>query len=149
MPSRPPQHRSGVARATANNMKCCWSAIEDAISPARPSVIREDQIAAVVAALLAAYLSTNLPLERLNVAMGAYVSATVAGGLGGRLLGGFIHSPLHWRYAFVTASLLYCVGAMAVIPSPRSMVFGLVQSLSTPAPGEAPPAMQFDDVTYG
>ena len=29
------------------------------------------------------------------------------------------------------------VGAMAVIPSPRSMVFGLVQTLSTPAPGEA------------
>jgi len=26
--------------------------------------------------------------------------------IGGRLLGGFIHPPLHWRYAFVTASLL-------------------------------------------
>lgn len=32
---------------------------------------------------VAAYLSRNLPLERLNVAMGSYVSATVAGGLGG------------------------------------------------------------------
>ena len=29
---------------------------------------------------LAAYLSANLPLERLNVVMGSYVSATVAGG---------------------------------------------------------------------
>jgi MFS transporter, YNFM family, putative membrane transport protein len=55
---------------------------------------------------LAAYLSVNLPLERLNVVMGSYVSATVAGGLGGRLLGGFIHPPLHWRYAFVTAAVL-------------------------------------------
>jgi MFS transporter, YNFM family, putative membrane transport protein len=36
---------------------------------------------------VAAYLSRTLPLERLNVAMGSYVSATVAGGLGGRLLG--------------------------------------------------------------
>jgi YNFM family putative membrane transporter len=38
--------------------------------------------------------------------MGSYVSATVAGGLGGRLLGGWIHPPLHWRFAFVSASVL-------------------------------------------
>ena len=64
---------------------------------------------------LAAYLSTNLPLERLNVVMGSYVSATVAGGLGGRLLGGFIHPPLHWRYAFVTASLLVLTATLAAV----------------------------------
>jgi len=62
---------------------------------------------------LAAYLSANLPLEKLNVAMGSYVSATVAGGLGGRLLGGWIHPPLHWRYAFVTASLLVIAATLA------------------------------------
>jgi len=55
---------------------------------------------------LVVYLVRRLPTERLNVAMGTYVSATVAGGLGGRLLAGFIHPPLHWRYAFVTASAL-------------------------------------------
>ena len=55
---------------------------------------------------LVVYLVRRLPPDRLNVAMGAYVSATVAGGLGGRLLAGFIHPPLHWRYAFVTASAL-------------------------------------------
>ena len=55
---------------------------------------------------LAAYLAKTLPLERLNVVMGSYVSATVLGGLGGRLLGGWIHPPLHWRYAFVSASIL-------------------------------------------
>lgn len=54
---------------------------------------------------LAAYLAVNVASDRLNVVMGSYVSATVAGGLGGRLLGGFIHPPLHWRYAFVTAAL--------------------------------------------
>jgi len=54
---------------------------------------------------LAAYLAVQVPPARLNVVMGAYVSATVAGGLGGRLLGGFIHPPLHWRYAFVTAAV--------------------------------------------
>jgi MFS transporter, YNFM family, putative membrane transport protein len=64
---------------------------------------------------LAAYLSTNLPLERLNVVMGSYVSATVAGGLGGRLLGGFIHPPLHWRYAFITASLLVLTATLVAV----------------------------------
>ena len=54
---------------------------------------------------IAAYLARSLPGARLNVIMGSYVAATVAGGLGGRLLGGWIHPPLHWRYAFVSASV--------------------------------------------
>jgi len=58
---------------------------------------------------LAAYLAKALPAERLNVVMGSYVSATVLGGLGGRLLGGWIHPPLHWRYAFVSASILILI----------------------------------------
>ncbi|MBI5552252.1 MAG: MFS transporter [Desulfobacterales bacterium] len=72
---------------------------------------------------LAAYLAKTLPGERLNVVMGAYVSATVLGGLGGRLLGGWLHPPLHWRYAFVSAAgltLLATVGALwAMPPAPR------------------------------
>jgi len=62
---------------------------------------------------LAAYLARNLPPDRLNVVMGSYVSATVVGGLAGRLLGGYIHPPLHWRYAFVTASVLLLGAALA------------------------------------
>ena len=62
---------------------------------------------------LAAYLSRRLPAERLNVVMGSYVSATVAGGLGGRLLGGMIHPGLHWRWSFVFAGLLVSI-AVAV-----------------------------------
>ncbi len=62
---------------------------------------------------LAAYLSGTLPVERLNVVMGSYVAATVAGGLGGRLLGGWLHPPLHWRYAFGTAAGLVVVAATA------------------------------------
>jgi YNFM family putative membrane transporter len=61
---------------------------------------------------LVVFLVRRLPAERLNVAMGAYVSATVAGGLGGRLLAGFIHPPLHWRYAFVTSSALLLVATL-------------------------------------
>jgi YNFM family putative membrane transporter len=69
---------------------------------------------------VAAYLSEALPPERLNVVMGAYVSATVAGGLSGRLLGGWIHPPLHWRYAFVTASLFLLAATwIAALHLPR------------------------------
>ena len=65
---------------------------------------------------VAAHLANTLPAGRLNVVMGSYVSATVVGGLGGRLLGGWIHSPLHWRYAFVSASLLLLVAVIAALP---------------------------------
>ena len=69
---------------------------------------------------LVVYLVRNLPPERLNVVTGSYVAATVAGGLGGRLLGGLIHVPAHWRYAFVTSSaLLLCATAAAAFRLPR------------------------------
>ena len=75
---------------------------------------------------LAAYLAKTLPVERLNVIMGSYVAATVLGGLGGRLLGGFLHSALNWRYGFVTAAVIVAVATL-------SAFFGLPQS----APGTA------------
>src|SRR5512145_2628873 len=69
---------------------------------------------------LVVYLVRNLPPERLNVVTGSYVSATVAGGLGGRLLGGLIHVPAHWRYAFVTSSaLLLCATVAAALRLPK------------------------------
>jgi len=55
---------------------------------------------------LAAYLARVMPDERLNVVMGAYVSATVVGGLSGRLLGGFLLPAAHWRWAFLAAATL-------------------------------------------
>jgi YNFM family putative membrane transporter len=61
---------------------------------------------------VAAYLSRAVAPRRLNVVMGMYVSATVAGGLGGRLLGGWIHPPLHWRYAFVTSGVLLLLATL-------------------------------------
>ncbi|MBW1780249.1 MAG: MFS transporter [Deltaproteobacteria bacterium] len=64
---------------------------------------------------LAAYLAKTLPVTRLNVVMGSYVSATVLGGLCGRLLGGWIHPPLHWRYAFVSASALTLIATFTAV----------------------------------
>ncbi len=68
---------------------------------------------------LAAYLARTLPAERLNVVMGSYVSATVLGGLGGRLLGGGVQTYLGWRIAFVAAAAFIAgatVYAVAVLP---------------------------------
>lgn len=82
---------------------------------------------------LAAYLAKTLPAERLNVVMGAYVSATVLGGLGGRLLGGWLHPPLHWRYAFVSAAALTVLATLAAL---RAMPVAPRQPLSSqPAVG--------------
>ncbi len=69
---------------------------------------------------LAAWLARTLPVERLSIVMGSYVSATVLGGLGGRLLGGWIHPPLHWRYAFLSASvLILATTVLALLVLPR------------------------------
>lgn len=55
---------------------------------------------------LAAFLAQNLPAHSLNVVMGSYVSATVLGGLGSRLIGGWLFAPTHWRSAFWLGAIL-------------------------------------------
>ncbi len=62
---------------------------------------------------LVAYLARVMPVERLNVVMGSYVSATVVGGLSGRLLGGFILPAEHWRWAFFAAASLLLGATLA------------------------------------
>jgi MFS transporter, YNFM family, putative membrane transport protein len=76
---------------------------------------------------LAAWLARTLPANRLGVVMGSYVSAGVLGALGGRLLGGWIHPPLHWRYAFFSASgLIVATTVLALLVLPRSPVQGTI-----------------------
>ena len=73
---------------------------------------------------LAAYLAKTLPIERLNVVMGSYVSATVLGGLSGRLIGGWIHQPLHWRFAFVTVAALTLIATFTAVRGlPRNVFY--------------------------
>src|SRR5436305_2059279 len=64
---------------------------------------------------LAAYLSRTLPPQRLNLVMGWYVSATVAGGMGGRLLGGFVFPAAHWRLAFIAAAAMVAGAVVAAL----------------------------------
>ena len=71
---------------------------------------------------LVAWLARTLPENRLSVVMGSYVSATVLGGLGGRLLSGWIYT-LHWRHAFVSASVfILATTILALIVLPRTPV---------------------------
>lgn len=80
---------------------------------------------------LAAYLAKTLPVERLNVVMGSYVSATVLGGLCGRLIGGWIHQSFNWRYAFVSASVLTLIATfIAVRGLPRTVSYAKQQDNS-------------------
>lgn len=73
---------------------------------------------------IAAFLAKSLPAERLNVVMGYYVSATVVGGLGGRLLGGWLHPPLHWRYAFVSAGAFLLLATLLALKTlPRTPLY--------------------------
>jgi len=77
---------------------------------------------------LAAYLAKTLPVASLNVVMGSYVSATVLGGMGGRLLGGWIHEPLNWRYAFVSASVFILIATLLAFKwIPKSAASTLVK----------------------
>jgi len=77
---------------------------------------------------LAAFLAKTLPIDRLNVVMGSYVAASVIGGLGGRLLGGWLHPPLHWRYAFFSAAAMVLAAALNAFLQLRRAPAGEVQS---------------------
>ena len=88
---------------------------------------------------LVAYLARVMPAERLNVVMGSYVSATVVGGLSGRLLGGFLLPAEHWRWAFfIAAILLLAATLVAFLGLPRE----------TEAAHAAPEPARFRDVLF-
>ena len=74
---------------------------------------------------IAVYLARSMPLEKLNVVMGLYVSATVTGGLFGRLLGGWIHPQHCWRSAFISASAFLffsTIAAVSLLPQEKKNV---------------------------
>jgi YNFM family putative membrane transporter len=94
---------------------------------------------------LAAYLARTLPPEGLAMTMGAYVSATVVGGIFSRLLGGLILSG-RWRLSFIIAAglvILFSLAALRWLPPeeprpPRQgnapSYLGLLRSWPTLAP---------------
>ncbi len=96
----------GGTMVAAGGLVCAWTHSFTLLVAAR---LLQGLFLPALTTSLAAWLAKNLPKEKLSVVMGTYVAATVLGGLGGRLLGGFIHPPLHWRYAFISAAALIAV----------------------------------------
>ncbi|MBW2655181.1 MAG: MFS transporter [Deltaproteobacteria bacterium] len=78
---------------------------------------------------LLAWLARTLPGKRLAVVMGSYVSATILGGLGGRLLGGWIHpyrlsnAPFYFSTELIT--LIYFVSVVGIFLGP---IAGLISN---------------------
>ena len=103
---------TGGLVVAAAGLICAWSEIYWVFISAR---FLQGLFIPALTTCLAAYLAKSLPLERLNVVMGSYVSATVLGGLSGRLLGGWLHPPYHWRYAFISAAILALIATFIAV----------------------------------
>ena len=59
---------------------------------------------------LMTYCATMAPRDRIRNVMGWYIGATIVGGFGGRVIGGFFATSFDWRIAFVV------LGMMLVVP---------------------------------
>jgi YNFM family putative membrane transporter len=67
-----------------------------------------------VLAVAVAYISEEFPTRRVPAVIGAYVGATVTGGLLSRIAGGYLSELLSWRWAFGAAGLA-CLLAAALV----------------------------------
>ncbi len=72
------------------------------------------------------YLQEEMPVNQRGIAMGYYVAASVAGGFGGRLVGGVVTEVAHsWRFSFICFALIDLVVAFALwryLPTSRHFV---------------------------
>ncbi|TRY24792.1 MFS transporter [Brevibacillus sp. LEMMJ03] len=76
-----------------------------------------------VTAVLVAYVSEEFPADRRGRALGAYVSATVAGGLVGRVIAGPIAEAFSWHAVFIATgffSLLVTVLVWRYLPASQN-----------------------------
>jgi len=102
----------GMGMVVACNLTCTWRLNLNWLVAVR---FVQGLFIPALTTCLAAYLARTLPQERLNVVMGTYVSATVAGGLGGRLLGGLIYPTFDWRKAFLAAAVLLSLAGVTAL----------------------------------
>ncbi|MCH7880573.1 MAG: MFS transporter [Proteobacteria bacterium] len=66
-------------------------------------------LSAIFTALMT-YCATMVAKDRIRNMMGWYIGATIVGGFGGRVIGGFFATLFDWRTAFVV------LGAMLIVP---------------------------------
>lgn len=88
---------------------------------------------------ISAWLARTLPTEKLAVVMGSYVSATICGGLGGRLLGGWVFPDASWRYGILTSAILVLITtlmAVGTLPQEKSGRSSEAERRNKPPEGE-------------
>jgi YNFM family putative membrane transporter len=68
-----------------------------------------------VLAVAVAYITEEFPGRRVPGVIGAYVGATVAGGLLSRIASGYLSELLSWRWAFAVAGLACLAAAVLVV----------------------------------
>ncbi len=68
-------------------------------------------------AIAIAYMGDEFSKRALMVAVGLYISGNTLGGIGGRLIGGFIGDWLGWADAFLVMTLIsfFCLSAFALL----------------------------------
>lgn len=77
-----------------------------------------------VPAIAMAYIGEEFDSKKLTTMMGLYISGNTLGGMGGRIISGFIADSLSWRESFLILSIIHLLGAVAfVFLLPRSKNF--------------------------
>ncbi|MCL6639204.1 MAG: MFS transporter [Firmicutes bacterium] len=77
-----------------------------------------------VPAIAMAYIGEEFDNKKLASVMGLYISGNTLGGMGGRIISGFIAGSFSWRESFLFLSVLHLLGAIAfVFLLPRSRDF--------------------------
>lgn len=78
---------------------------------------------AAVPAIAMAYIGEEFDSKKLASVMGLYISGNTLGGMGGRIISGFLAEHYSWHVSFFALSLLHLAGAIAFIfllPAPKS-----------------------------
>jgi len=68
-----------------------------------------------VPAIAMAYIGEEFDHSKLATVMGLYISGNTLGGMGGRIISGFLAESFSWRVSFIVLSLVHLAGALAFI----------------------------------
>jgi Arabinose efflux permease len=75
-----------------------------------------------IPAIAMGYIGEEFDGKKLAAAMGLYISGNTLGGMGGRIISGFIAGEFSWRLSFLILSAMHLLGALIFIwllPGPK------------------------------
>lgn len=68
-----------------------------------------------VPAIAMAYIGEEFDHKKLATVMGLYISGNTLGGMGGRIISGYIADILSWRESFLILAIIHLLGAIAFV----------------------------------